>query len=113
MVIAQHDWRASADIMTTGADPFSTGASDILLNAFQTAPGSPLVTGYNEFTIDVIALFAAHAGETLRLRFAEADNVNIFNFGVDGVSLMVVPSPTTITLLGWCSVVARIRCRDC
>lgn len=92
--------QARVDIMSTGADPFSTNLADILQNVFQTTIGSPLVTGYNEVTVDITALLAAHAGETLRIRFAEADNVNIFNFGVDGVSLLVVPSPSSLALLG-------------
>ncbi|MBX3380016.1 MAG: hypothetical protein KF805_07960 [Phycisphaeraceae bacterium] len=89
--------QARVDIMTTGADPFSVSAPDILQNVFQTIIGSSLVSGYNEFSIDVTALLAAHAGETLRLRFAEADNVNFFNFGVDSVSL-TVPAPSALGL---------------
>jgi hypothetical protein len=103
--------QARVDIMTTGADPFSTNAADILQNVFQTTVGSPLVTGYNEITIDITALLAAHAGETLRLRFAEADNVNIFNFGVDGVSLLVVPSPASLALLGLGGLAVNARRR--
>jgi hypothetical protein len=89
--------QARVDILTTGADPFSTGAADILQNLFQTAVGSPLVSGYSGFNVDITALLSAHAGETLRLRFADADNVNFFNFGVDSVSVNVVPAPS----VGW------------
>jgi hypothetical protein len=103
--------QARVDIMTTGADPFSTNAADILQNVFQTTVGSPLVTGYNEITIDITALLAAHAGETLLLRFAEADNVNIFNFGVDGVSLLIVPSPASLALLGLGGLAVNARRR--
>jgi len=67
--------------------------ADVFQNLFQTAVGSPLVTGYNAFNLDITAALAAHAGQTVRLRFAETDNVNIFNFGVDGVSVSVVPAP--------------------
>lgn len=103
--------QARVDIVTTGADPFSTSAPDVLQNVFQTALGSALETGYNSFTIDVTALLAAHAGETLRLRFAEADNVNFFNFGVDAVSL-AVPAPGESGLLGLAIVgLARRRGR--
>lgn len=87
--------QARVDIIRAAADPFSVLAADIFQNLFQTAVGSPLVTGYNPFTVDISPLIVAHGGETIRLRFAEADNVNIFNFGVDAVSLDVVPSPSS------------------
>ena len=65
--------------------------------------GSPLVTGYNTITVNLSALLAANAGSTLRLRFAEVDNVDLFQFGVDRVSLdasNTVPEPATLSLLG-------------
>ena len=95
--------RARVDIVRTSADPFSLAAADILLNVFQTAVGSPLVTGYNTIALNLSALLAANAGSTLRLRFAEVDNVSLFNFGVDRVNLdasATVPEPATLTLLG-------------
>lgn len=100
--------QARVDIITTAANPFSVSSGDVLLNAFQTSVGSSLVTGYNVFSIDVTALLAAHPGETLRLRFAETDNVNIFNFGVDRVSL-VIPAPGTAMLLATGLVFMRRR----
>ncbi|MBX3387965.1 MAG: hypothetical protein KF691_00775 [Phycisphaeraceae bacterium] len=103
--------QARVDIMSSAADPFSTDALDILQNVFQTTVGSSLVTGYNDFSIDVTALLASHAGETLRLRFAEADNVNFFNFGVDSVGL-TVPAPASICLLCAAGLVARRRTRS-
>lgn len=87
--------QARVDIMTAASDPFSTAPTDILQTLFQTTVGSPLTTGYNSLTFDLTAFLAARPGQTLRLRFAEVDNVNIFNFGVDDVSL-VVPSPATL-----------------
>lgn len=90
--------QARVDIMTIGSDPLSADPSGILQGVFQTTVGSSLVTGYNDFAIDVTSLLASHAGQTLRLRFAEADNVNFFNFGVDAVSL-TVPSPAGIGIV--------------
>ncbi len=90
--------QARVDLMSPSADPFSAASVDIIQNLFQTAVGSPLVTGYNAFNIDVTAALTAHAGETIRLRFAEVDNVNIFNFGVDAVSLNIIPSPSMLGL---------------
>jgi len=47
------------------------------------------------------ALLSASAGQTLRLRFAETDNVFTFQLGVDNVSLDVqaIPEPGTWLLL--------------
>ncbi|MBY0111503.1 MAG: PEP-CTERM sorting domain-containing protein [Phycisphaerales bacterium] len=91
--------QARVDILRGGTDPFSVSSADVLFNAFQTALNSPLVTGYNDFTIDVGSVLAANAGQTLRLRFAEVDNVNFFNFGVDAVSL-TIPAPSALGLIG-------------
>jgi hypothetical protein len=93
------------DIMTTGSDPFSVALSDVLLAVYQTLPGNPLVSGYTTIAADLTALFATHGGQTLRLRFAEVDNVAPFNAGIDNVSLIngsvasVPDSGATIALL--------------
>lgn len=87
--------QARVDIITTTADPFSVASADVLMNLYQTTSGDPLVSGYNNFSVDVSALLQAHAGETLRLRFAEVDNVAPFNFGVDNVDVNAVPEPGT------------------
>jgi len=94
--------QARVDILKSSADPFSVAASDVLLNLYQTNPGDPLVSGYSAFTFDLSALFAANPGQTLRLRFAETDNVSPFQFGVDNVSLesTPVPEPASLALLG-------------
>jgi hypothetical protein len=91
--------QARVDVMTTSADPFSI---DVLQNLYQTLPGDPLVSGYTSFLFDISPLLLAHPGETLRLRFAEVDNVFFFNLGVDAVSIDVtqVPEPSLWMLLG-------------
>jgi hypothetical protein len=91
--------QARVDIITTTADPFSVAGADVLQNVFQTTVQTPLVTGYNNLATDITALLQAHQGQTLRLRFAETDNVNFFNFGVDNVALTVVPEPGTCLML--------------
>ncbi|HEV3410263.1 MAG TPA: PEP-CTERM sorting domain-containing protein [Chthoniobacterales bacterium] len=95
------------DIITTTADPFSVTMGDVLFTVYQTQPGDPLISGYTTITADLTALFAAHPGETLRLRFAEVDNVNFFNAGVDNVS--IVPEPTTVSLLVAAAAVLAAR----
>jgi hypothetical protein len=98
--------QARVDIITTTADPFSVAPADVLQNIYQTHTGDPLVHGYDPISADLTALLQAHAGETLRLRFAEVDNQLFFQDGVDAVGLDVtsgqgvVPEPSTLTLLG-------------
>jgi len=53
-----------------------------------------LVSGYTDFVVDVTPLFQAHPGETLRLRFADVDNVSPFNFGVDRVAFVPLVTAT-------------------
>jgi hypothetical protein len=89
--------QARVDIITTTANVFSVSAGDVLQNLFQTTTSTPLVTGYNTVVANVTTLFQAHSGETLRLRFAEVDNVNFFNLGVDSVSI-TVPAPPALAL---------------
>jgi hypothetical protein len=88
------------DILRGGTDPFSVAAADVLLNVYQSKAGDPMVSGYNPIDVDLTALLAANAGSTLRLRFAEVDNVNIFQIGVDNVSFTPVPEPSTLVLCG-------------
>jgi hypothetical protein len=79
--------QARVDILRAGADPFSLAAADILLTIFRTQVGDPLVNGYFTVTADIGAFLAAHTGETVRLRFAETDNIAPFQLGVDNVRI--------------------------
>ena len=93
--------QARIDIVKSTADPFSVATSDVLLNLYQTKPGDPLVAGYNTLNFDLSALFAANPGQTLRLRFAETDNLAQLQLGVDNVSLEAleaVPEPASLVL---------------
>ncbi|MBQ5946490.1 PEP-CTERM sorting domain-containing protein [Massilia sp. ST3] len=95
--------QARVDILLAGGDPFSLGA-DLLLNAFQTNPGDALISGYTHIEVDITSLVNANLNTALRLRFAEVDNVNIFNFGVDNVAIetigpIEVPEPAPVMLL--------------
>lgn len=93
--------QARVDILRAGTDPFSVSSSDVLLNLFQTNPGDPLISGYTSHSTDLTALLTANVGQTLRLRFAETDNVFTFQLGVDNVRLdtQPIPEPGTWLLL--------------
>ncbi len=90
--------QARVDIMPTSANVFSVAAADILQNLFQTTAATPAVTGYDPYLIDITALLLSHQGQTLRLRFAETDNVNFFNVGVDNASINIIPAPSVLSL---------------
>ena len=98
--------QARVDIITTTANPFSVLPADVLQNLFQTMPGDASLSGYSPISVDVTALLAASGGQTLRLRFAEVDNLFFFNFGIDDASIdatshsVAVPEPASMTLLG-------------
>jgi hypothetical protein len=84
------------DILTPTASAFDTGAG-VVENLYKGAD-SPLGTshGYTLYTFDLSGL----APGTYQLRFAEADNQNFFNMGVDNVSLVTTPEPTSLLLVG-------------
>jgi hypothetical protein len=94
--------QARVDLMTTAQDPLSVAGGDVLLNLFQTNPGDPLESGYTPYQVDVTQILQAYAGQTLRIRFAEVDNVAPFNFGVDDVDMVIsnpVPEPSSLILV--------------
>jgi len=105
--------QARVDILRGGTDPFSVTAADVLFTAYRTQVGDPLVSGYTTVSTDVTAVLAANAGNTLRLRFAETDNVNFFQLGVDNVNLTVfaVPEPSTLALVGVAALAGLARFR--
>lgn len=105
------------DVLTTSADPFSVAISDVLLAVYQTLPGNALVSGYTTITANLSALFASHGGQTLRLRFAEVDNVAPFNAAIDNVSLVNVAGvpdsgETIVLLLSSVSLLALLLVRQ-
>lgn len=86
------------DILRTSAGIFSVAGSDVLQNIYQSSAGLPLVSGYTTVAVDVSALANANFGNTLRLRFAETDNLAQLQAGVDNVSLQSVPEPSSVLL---------------
>lgn len=111
--------RARVDLMSASSSPFSLLSGDILVNLFETAPGSPLSFGYTNYSYDLTSLLQPYQGTTIRLRFAEVDNLAPLNLGVDKVSLTTsvtnVPDPLSwytawLALIGLL-IVARLRQR--
>ncbi len=68
---------ANLDVLTVGAG--------YLGNLYQTTVGSPLITGYSRITRQIGN--SSGAPRSVRLRFAEIDNVTYFQIGLDNVSL--------------------------
>jgi hypothetical protein len=73
--------QARVDVIKTTAANESVAASDIYLKLFQTQPGDPFVLSPTLMFFDVSSL----AGQTVRLRFAEAVGLSWFPFAVDNV----------------------------
>jgi hypothetical protein len=71
------------DVMKPTAPIDSVDASDILLTVFRTLSGDPQTLAPTQKTADL----SAYAGQTVRLRFAEVDNQDVFNASVDAVSV--------------------------
>ena len=71
------------DLMTTTAANESIAPADVLEKLFQTQPGDPFVMNPSAMFYDV----SAFAGQTVRLRFAEAVGLNYFPFAQDVVCL--------------------------
>lgn len=88
------------DILRAGADPFSAAGADIVLTLYQSQVGAALVGGYGTVTIDISPVLSAYSGETLRLRFAETDNIAPFRIGIDNVRIAAVPEPASALMLG-------------
>ena len=101
--------QARVDILTGTSDPFSLAVSDVLLNAYRTNVGDPLVSGYTHHEIDITALVNANLNVPLRLRFAEVDNLFTFQFGVDNVDIVPEPSSAMLALAGLVGLLVHRR----
>jgi hypothetical protein len=90
---------ARVDILRAGATPFDTG-SGVLANFFLGADSGANPHHYTNYTFNITSLVAG--GGTFELRFAEVDNVNFLNLGVDNVSVLTtvsgVPEPSSLLL---------------
>lgn len=103
--------QARVDILTGAADPFSMVPADLLLNAYRTNVGDPLVSGYTHYEIDITAVVNANLNTPLRLRFAEVDNLFTFQFGVDNVAIIPEPASAMLMFTGVAALLVRRRSR--
>ncbi|MBO9680977.1 MAG: IPTL-CTERM sorting domain-containing protein [Acidovorax sp.] len=88
--------QARVDIMNPAAPLQDVGAG-VLLNVFQTATGGAQIQPYATITANLTPF----AGTTVRLRFAETDNLGNFRFGVDDVKVQTSALARVPTLSEW------------
>ena len=107
---------ARVDLLTSGADPFSTDPADVLATFFLGAdPQATNPNAWTSYNFDIFGLVTP--GESYQIRFAEVDNQFFFNQGVDNVSILAavgaVPEPATwaMMLFGFGAVGITIRRR--
>ncbi len=89
------------DILTWFANPFDTGAG-VLDNLYIGAdPSATNPNDYTSYSFNLTSLLGG--GGTFQVRFAEVDNQDLFNQGVDNVSLTfeLTPEPCTLSLLAF------------
>lgn len=75
------------DVMKPDAPIDSVDPADILRTVLQTKPGDPVSLPPTKFTVDL----SPFAGQTVRLRIANAVHEEVFNAGVDAVSISNTP----------------------
>jgi len=78
-----------ADILDPAAAATDVG-SGVLANFYQSKDGDERYSPYKTYTVDLTPF----AGRTIRLRFAQVDNIDCFNAGVDNVSIVAASCPT-------------------
>jgi hypothetical protein len=81
------------DVMKPTAPVESVNPADILATVFATKTDDPEEKAPTTFTADL----SPFAGQTVRLRFAEVDNLGELNAGVDAVSIQSTPPPNTFS----------------
>jgi hypothetical protein len=81
---------ARVDILSSAALPFETG-DGVLANYFLGVDPGTDPNPYTTYTFNITALVGG--GGTYNLRFAQVDNQNFLNLGVDNVSINYTPIP--------------------
>ena len=75
------------DLINTAAPLTSVDPGDVLLSAYASQVGDPLILGPTTYTVDISAL----AGQTVRLRIANADTEFYFTTIVDAMDIISFP----------------------
>ncbi|NEP14856.1 MAG: filamentous hemagglutinin N-terminal domain-containing protein [Symploca sp. SIO2C1] len=83
---------ARVDILTAGSPPFDTGAG-VLTNLFTDVGAPPNPNPYTNYVHDITG--SVGGGGSFDLRFAEVDNRGPLHQGIDNVSILALPQPTT------------------
>jgi hypothetical protein len=83
VLAGQRNQQYRIDVMRSGAPIASLDPADILRTLFRTAPGDPQRMQPTKLTADL----SPFAGRTVRLRIANAVHEEVFNAGVDAVSI--------------------------
>jgi len=111
--VAAFNQQARVDILLSSGGAFSLASTDVLTNVFGTNPGSTFPSGYTNYSFQIAPVWNANLNRTLRLRFAEVDNVAAFQLGVDNVSLetSAVPEPASFVTAGFGIVAGAILWR--
>jgi len=81
------------DVMRAGTPIESLNPADILATVFANRTGDPQQMLPTLFTVDL----SPFAGQVVKLRIANAVQDNVFNAGVDGVSITSTPPSNAIT----------------
>jgi len=92
---------ARVDILSSGASTFTT-TTGLLQNFYLGTDAGPNPHAYTNYSFNITPLVGA--GGAFQIRFAEVDNQNVFNLGVDNVSINSiaatgVPEPSSLALV--------------
>lgn len=89
---APDNQQVRVDVMRPGTPIDSLNPADILATLFASKNGDPQEIGPTQLTADLTPF----AGQTVRLRIANAVQNAVFNAGVDAVSITSTPPPNAI-----------------
>jgi hypothetical protein len=92
----QHNQQFRIDVIKPEAPLASVDQSDVLRTLFKTEPGRPETMEPTQLATNL----SAFAGQTVRLRIANAVDEDLFNAGLDAVALESVPAGQKLPPLG-------------